>query len=228
MITAEQISGPLAAFLAGVVTSLHCIGMCGPLSCGICVRSGVRRSLPALGAYHALRVASYAALGLLVGGLGAAGAGRFFRPFADITPWLLLGFFVLVASGLDRRLTASALDRPLVARAVARCGKAGGMAGAGLLGAATPFLPCGPLYLMLGVALLSGSAVRGGLLLGAFAVGIIPLYLGMQIGMVGFGARMNAVELLKARRWLAVIAMVVVAARMIQPAVSDGSGLICQ
>lgn len=29
------VNSPAAAFVAGLVTSLHCAGMCGPLACGL-------------------------------------------------------------------------------------------------------------------------------------------------------------------------------------------------
>jgi uncharacterized protein len=46
---------------------------------------------------------------------------------------------------------------------------------AGLLGIATPLLPCGPLYFLLSLALLSGSALRGAETLLAFGLGTVPL-----------------------------------------------------
>lgn len=48
-------------------------------------------------------------------------------------------------------------------------------AGSGLTaGLMTPLLPCGPLYLMFGIALLSGSSVRGAEFMAAFALGTLP------------------------------------------------------
>jgi sulfite exporter TauE/SafE len=29
------INSPTAALIAGLITSLHCVGMCGPLACGL-------------------------------------------------------------------------------------------------------------------------------------------------------------------------------------------------
>ena len=43
------------------------------------------------------------------------------------------------------------------------------------LGVATPLLPCGPLYFLLSLALLSGSALRGAETLLAFGLGTVPL-----------------------------------------------------
>ena len=58
-----------AAFLAGLVTSLHCVGMCGPLSCswalGSTAGAPVRRHSFAINTalYHGARLTSYGIIG---------------------------------------------------------------------------------------------------------------------------------------------------------------------
>jgi sulfite exporter TauE/SafE len=46
---------------------------------------------------------------------------------------------------------------------------------AAAVGLATPLLPCGPLYLLVTLALLSGSALRGLEFMLAFGLGTVPL-----------------------------------------------------
>ena len=46
---------------------------------------------------------------------------------------------------------------------------------AAALGFATPALPCGPLYFLIGLALLSGSVLRGVEFMLAFGLGTVPL-----------------------------------------------------
>ena len=48
-------------------------------------------------------------------------------------------------------------------------------AAAASVGLATPLLPCGPLYFIFSLALLSGSALRGAETLLAFGLGTVPL-----------------------------------------------------
>ena len=84
-------------------------------------------------------------------------------------------FFIAVALRLDQRL-----PRPLaLARAhywlSFRLRGHSRLAAAAGVGLATPLLPCGPLYFLLSLALLSGSAVRGGETLLAFGLGTVPL-----------------------------------------------------
>jgi sulfite exporter TauE/SafE len=63
------VNTPTAALIAGLVTSLHCTGMCGPLACMLLP---VRKDAAAGGAdattvgavYHVTRLFGYTALGL--------------------------------------------------------------------------------------------------------------------------------------------------------------------
>ena len=51
-----------AALVAGLVTSVHCVGMCGPIACSIgTMKGGETRRLYAATAYHGARcpVATY-------------------------------------------------------------------------------------------------------------------------------------------------------------------------
>ena len=57
------VNSPAAAFVAGLVTSLHCAGMCGPLACALMpVRGDAADAQTVSTTYHVTRLASYAAL----------------------------------------------------------------------------------------------------------------------------------------------------------------------
>ena len=163
-----------AAFLAGLVTSFHCVGMCGP--------SATDRSLGALqnfhlgaAVYHGARIAAYATIGALAGALGTLPLKWFHHGAGLVLPWMLVVIFAAVALGLDRWLPKPLfLSRPM-ARVRQRILSVPPLARAGLLGAATPLLPCGPLYLMLALAMANGSALRGGEFAFAFGLGTLPL-----------------------------------------------------
>lgn len=191
--------GLLLAGLAG--GPLHCAPMCGPFVLGqaadgmaripaarLCAFSRVEAGL--LAPYHAGRLATYAGLGALAGGLGGLpGLGR-------LAPaMLLLGallFLALAAQrfapGLARLLPAAHppafLVRVLgaVAGRIDRSRPAGGL----LLGLALGFLPCGLLYGALAVAAGSGGAVRGAAAMAAFGLGTVPTL--AAIGIAGQAA----------------------------------------
>ena len=65
MDVASSMTSLPAAFVAGAVTSIHCAGMCGPLSCALAnaTARGRREALASTALYHAARAASYALLG---------------------------------------------------------------------------------------------------------------------------------------------------------------------
>jgi sulfite exporter TauE/SafE len=170
------ITGPVSALLAGLVTSLHCAGMCGPLACSLMPARRDEADPHAVATiYHVTRLAGYSLLGALVGGLGRVPLSFVGESAMRYLPWLLVVFFIAVAVRFDRRLPRL----PLLGRAyLAVSGRLRGgsrLKAAALLGFATPLLPCGPLYFLLSLALLSGSALKGAETLLAFGLGTVPL-----------------------------------------------------
>ncbi|HEX4086845.1 MAG TPA: sulfite exporter TauE/SafE family protein [Chthoniobacteraceae bacterium] len=159
-----------AAFTAGLLTSLHCAGMCGPLTCAMFGQCARRESLALAASYQAARLVSYSALGLILGAVGPSASSLFSD--ARFVPWAFALVFVAFAFGLEKRLPTPGFG----ARLFGKIRFARGPGGGALLGLATPFLPCGPLYLVLGVALMSGSALAGARLMAAFGLGTLPLY----------------------------------------------------
>jgi len=154
---ASAVSTPLAAFIAGLATSLHCAAMCGPLACAV-------RAQPT--AYHTSRIVSYTVVGALLGAAGQSARALLDSSFAHFVPWVLAAILVLVAFGLDKRIPQPRFLSRFLLRMKLR----------GTLGWLTPLLPCGPLWLMFGVAILTGSWLQGGLLLACFAAGTVPLF----------------------------------------------------
>jgi sulfite exporter TauE/SafE len=174
---------PLAAFFAGLATSLHCAAMCGPLACAVGARP-LR--------YHASRLTAYTIAGALCGGLGESLTALLRTPTLRLAPWALAIVLVGLAFSFEKRLPQPRWLAALMFRARLR----------DHLGFVTPLLPCGPLWLMLGVAAVSASAARGALLLAAFVAGTVPLYALLQ----GSFRRLPPLWLTRAQRALALIA----------------------
>ena len=174
------VNSPTAAFLAGLVTSLHCVGMCGPLACVLLpVRhaSGQPGEDPQIvsSVYHVARLIGYAALGALAGALGQAPLAWLSHSALRWLPWIMVLFFVALALRWDRYLPKlMALTRITWQLQGWMRGRSRVQAAAAL-GLATPLLPCGPLYFMAMLALLAGSALRGVEVMLAFGLGTIPL-----------------------------------------------------
>ena len=160
-----------AVLLTSLLGSIHCVGMCGPLVVSAATPLGASRA-GVLGAqllYHAGRLATLGLLGALAGALGAgvSDLGQllgFQRAAAILTGVALLGWggFLLWRGGgagfhlalpgaaaVGRAFQAVVGSWPPARRAL-------------LLGALTPLLPCGWLYLFVIPAAGSGSASSWG------------------------------------------------------------------
>ena len=170
MATIDSTAG---AFLVGLVTSMHCMVMCGPIACAWAI--GSRSLVRDAGMYHVGRLASYTILGCIAGAVGTIPLTWMRHGPVVFLPWLLVLVFLGVALGLDRWMPKPLfLSRP-IARLRGNLLRVPAVARAGLLGAATPLLPCGPLYLMLGLAMANGSAALGARFALAFGLGTLPL-----------------------------------------------------
>ncbi len=199
------IVGPGTALLAGLVTSLHCAGMCGPLACAL-MPAGTRGDAdPQLvsSVYHSARLFSYSVLGAVAGGVGRLPLWLIGESFLRYLPWLLVIFFIAVAFRLDQRL-----PKPLVlARAhfwlSGRLRGRSRLAAAAGVGFATPLLPCGPLYFVLSLAFLAGSAVHGTEILLAFGLGTVPLLWFAQHNYGWLRLKIGPVRLARVQAYLA-------------------------
>lgn len=170
------INSPAAAFVAGLVTSLHCAGMCGPLACGLMpVRADRAGAQTVSTVYHVSRLTGYGLLGALAGGLGSSPLQWVSQSALRWLPWLLVLFFIGLALRWDRHLPKIAALGRVTWKLQGWMRGRSRVEAAAALGFATPLLPCGPLYFVLALALLSGSALRGTEFMLAFGLGTVPL-----------------------------------------------------
>lgn len=198
---------PATAIFAGLVASLHCVGMCGPLSCALIGKAKSGSMLGSHGFYHAGRVIAYAGLGALAGALGGSIVSWLGETPTKFAPWALAAFFVALAFNFDGLFTRwqarRGFGRGIVQKAYRLSGHRRGLA----LGLATPLIPCGPLYLMLWATTMSGSAANGAVVMAAFAAGTVPLMLLAQSGWTWLSARARPERLAYLRRGLALVAV---------------------
>lgn len=170
------INSPASAFIAGLVTSLHCAGMCGPLACSLMPVRGDRSDAQVVSTvYHVSRLAGYCVLGAVAGGVGRAPLLWVSGSALRWLPWVLVLFFVALALRWDRHLPKFAVLGRLTWKLQGWMRGRPRAQAAAALGLATPLLPCGPLYFLVALALLSGSATRGTEVMLAFGLGTVPL-----------------------------------------------------
>lgn len=205
------ISGLIAAVLAGMLGGAHCLAMCGGFMTALS-GSGQRTAAPvatlhparALArrqlSYNLGRITTYAVLGALAGGAGAAilAAGdwlaiqRVLYIVANI--FLLILAFLIMSNGkgiaAPQRIGAALFARllpavrPLLARddALARYA----------LGTLWGLVPCGLVYAMLPLALFAGGALPGAALMLAFGFGTLPNLLAAGFVLARAGTWLNS------------------------------------
>ena len=205
--------------------------MCGPLACSLMPVRGDRADAQTVSTvYHVARLTSYALLGALAGGLGRVPLTWISQSALRWLPWITVVFFIALALRWDRfmpripglgrwilRLQGWLRTRPRTQAAAA-------------LGFATPLLPCGPLYFLIALATLSGSALRGVEFMIAFGLGTVPLLWLAQSQFQWVRAQLSPLWLARTRTVLALTAAAVVAWRLratLGFAGPDPSSLIC-
>ena len=173
------------AFLAGLLGSGHCFGMCGGIAAGLGAMSRGRGAVPAL-QFNLARLASYAMLGLIsagiLGGLsGIAQTGRWLRLLTALMIFLIGLRFLFDFRGLDLIERGGAGLWKKIMPIALRAGERQDWIGRVTLGLCWGFLPCGLVYTVLLTAASTGSPVGGALTMFAFGVGTLPAMVGLTI-----------------------------------------------
>jgi len=176
-------------FMLGLVSSLHCVQMCGPIVLSYTVAVGELRQgtssgppvLPLLRnhlAYNAGRILTYSALGAVAGVAG--GTLGLLGRLAGLTHVLAIvsgGLMIVVGVSMLGVIPASLLGNRLFripSSLLRRAGKLLSAPGSGnrfVLGLALGFLPCGLIYAALFKAMATGSPFAGAASMLAFGLG---------------------------------------------------------
>ncbi len=165
-----------AAFIAGLTASPHCMAMCGPLGCAMLPVGKKDSSVQlATAVYHLTRALAYLFWGAMAGLLGSRINLWLDLPLFRILPWMLVVFFLAIAFRWDRYLPRPQWVQRLHARVMGKMHRWPRPLSGAILGLATPFLPCGPLYAIFVVCLFTGSLLQGAEIALGFAMGTIPL-----------------------------------------------------
>ena len=181
-------------FVIGLITSVHCIAMCGGINLSQCLPQKSQEAAqdtgklaafrPAL-AYNMGRVVSYTAVGFvlglvgfLIGGGSEVGLSTFLQGILKI----LAGVFMVVMGinmlGLFPWLRKFTIRMPkFLAKKVGE--RKAHATRPFIVGILNGFMPCGPLQSMWIVALASGNPFSGALSMFLFSLGTVPLMLGL-------------------------------------------------
>lgn len=171
------------AFIIGLLGSLHCVGMCGPLAFALQDKSQNKWSMIFQKlAYNLGRAFTYAFLGLIIGLIGK----QLWLAGLQQGISILSGIIIILVT-IPRLLPLFNLSIPYqhpfqsainkqIARALSH------QSGHFLIGVLNGFLPCGFVYLALATALNTNSVLQSSLFMFFFGLGTIPLMLAAMLG----------------------------------------------
>ncbi|GMO26706.1 MAG: sulfite exporter TauE/SafE family protein [Termitinemataceae bacterium] len=180
---AESGMSGAALLLIGVITSVHCVAMCGGINlsqCMPCKPQTLHPSILPSILYNGGRVVSYAVTGAIVGAIGSVitvtGAMRGVVQLAAGVFMVIMGIKML---GIFPALRRFVVITPNVSRFF------GGLANKAqgksplIVGLLNGLMPCGPLQAMQLYALSTGSLVSGAISMFLFGLGTVPLMFAM-------------------------------------------------
>ncbi|OAA93850.1 sulfite exporter TauE/SafE family protein [Clostridium coskatii] len=168
-------------FAFGVLTSFHCIGMCGGIAISQCVKRNeikLKNGKPYIAfipsfLYNTGRVISYTIVGGIVGGLGRIIS--FSGIFSGIVP-IIGGIFMIIMAinllGAFRILRKLNITAPtFVAKKIYKKNNYGPI----IVGLLTGLMPCGPLQIVQLYALATKSVLLGAASMFFFSIGTVPI-----------------------------------------------------
>ena len=181
---AKQGVGYGAIFLIGMLTSIHCVAMCGGINLSQCVpNAGIKNEKKTTNLrpgilYNTGRVISYTIVGAIVGALGSVVS---FSGTAKGIVAIIAGLFmVIMALNMLNLFPWLRKFNPKMPKIFAKKINDQKKSNSPLLvGLLNGLMPCGPLQAMQLYALSTGDPVKGALAMLAFSLGTVPLMFGL-------------------------------------------------
>ena len=200
----------MVLFIVGILTSVHCVGMCGGImitqSLSIEKKNKFQTIMPAI-LYNAGRVTSYTIIGGIVGAMGSvlslslnvkSGIQIFAGLFMIIMGINMAGFSIFRKLNIKLPWSSCSIkNKPKTPF---------------LVGMLNGLMPCGPLQTIQLYALGTGSALTGALSMFIFSLGTVPLML--VFGAIsGFLSKGYTKQLLKFSGFLVIILGIIMGER---------------
>ncbi|APY09316.1 hypothetical protein BWZ20_13835 [Winogradskyella sp. J14-2] len=168
-----------SAFVLGLLGSLHCVGMCGPIAFMLPVdRSNSLKKVSQIGVYHIGRLLAYSLIGLAFGLVGKSLNLFGVQQQLSIAVGILMIVVVLIPYRTFAKYNLSKPLNKVISRVKSNLGQA--------LKKKTPdtfltigflngFLPCGLVYMAVFGAVATGSLLQGSFYMVLFGLGTLPL-----------------------------------------------------
>jgi len=170
-------------FVFGLLTSAHCIAVCGGINLSQCMRNSQLSPSRSSVLYNLGRVIAYTIIGFIVGALGSVIAFSInTRAFLKLAAGIfmvvvglnMLGIFPSLPFTCSKFFKSKlSAQRPFI------------------VGLLSGLMPCGPLYAAQVYALATGSPLKGALCMMLFGLGTVPLMFGLGAFLPAAGKRIS-------------------------------------
>lgn len=168
-----------SAFIFGLISSLHCIGMCGPIAMMIPVdRTNPAKKVTQIITYHIGQLSAYATIGLIFGLVGKG----FFLAGIQQRLSIFIGIAMIITIVTPERVLANYNFSKPVYRLISKIKSSLGKQFKNksyqslfTIGLLNGFLPCGMVYVALFGAIAMQSVPSGVLYMLLFGIGTIPM-----------------------------------------------------
>lgn len=174
-----------AAFIIGLLGSLHCVGMCGPIVMALPLTVNEKSKVIFQSfVYHVGRITTYALMGLIMGLLGWGVLLTGYQHIFSILLGSLLVLMALFSISIEQQLFSIPVYQQSFNWVKSKLSKAlsiKGSASAFKIGLLNGILPCGLVYVALAGAIASGHILSGALYMACFGLGTLPMMLGVMV-----------------------------------------------
>lgn len=168
-----------SALIFGFISSLHCVGMCGPIALMIPVdKDNTVKKWLQISTYQIGRVTAYTSLGVVFGFLGA---GFFLAGIQQQLSIAVGVMMILIAIIPEKKLAQYNFSKPIykiISEVKSQLGlqfKKKSYKSLFLIGLFNGYLPCGMVYVALFGAMAMNNVFLGSLYMTLFGLGTIPL-----------------------------------------------------
>ncbi|WP_339624495.1 sulfite exporter TauE/SafE family protein [uncultured Winogradskyella sp.] len=169
----------VSALILGLLGSLHCVGMCGPIAFMLPVdRTNSFKKISQITTYHFGRLLAYSIIGLAFGLIGKSLYIFGMQQQLSIAIGIIMIILVLIPYKILGKYNLSRPLNKLISKVKSSLGKALKKKTTDTfltIGFLNGFLPCGLVYMAVFGAVATGNLLDGSLYMVLFGLGTIPL-----------------------------------------------------
>ena len=168
-----------SAFIFGLISSFHCVGMCGPIAMMLPVdRNNEAKKVTQIITYHIGKLTAYGILGLIFGLLGRSFYLAWMQQQLSIIVGVLMIVVALVPEKIFAKYNFSKPVYKIISKVKSSLGqqfKNKSYKSLFTIGLLNGFLPCGMVYVAIFGAIAMQSVSLGVLYMLLFGIGTIPM-----------------------------------------------------